>query len=76
MTGRKLLKPYSVNSGPPRSNDPLPNGFMYWHGEIVSVAWVEKHCRRTIGRHDQLPRSARDRANADAWPSNKPRSRK
>lgn len=40
-----------------------PTGWMWWHGDLMKIRDVERHCRGIIGNHDKLPRTERDRAN-------------
>ncbi len=54
MTRRRRL--------PPRPPDP-PAGMMWWHGELMKIASVERLAKQIIGRHDDHPRARRDRDN-------------
>jgi hypothetical protein len=46
----------------PRPPDPPP-GWMWWHGELRTIAAVERLAKQVIGRHDDCPRARRDRDN-------------
>jgi hypothetical protein len=46
----------------PRPADP-PEGMMWWHGELQTIAAVETLAKSIIGNHDFQPRHVRDRAN-------------
>jgi len=46
----------------PRSPDP-PEGMMWWHGELWTIAAVENLAKSIIGNHDFQPRHKRDQAN-------------
>ena len=47
---------------PPRPPDP-PEGMMWWHGELWTIAAVESLAKHVMGNHDFEPRHKRDRAN-------------
>jgi hypothetical protein len=36
---------------------------MWWHGELMKIASVERLAKQIIGRHDDHPRARRDRDN-------------
>ena len=36
---------------------------MWWHGELMKIASVERLAKQIIGRHDDYPRAQRDRDN-------------
>jgi hypothetical protein len=46
----------------PRPADPPPS-FMWWHGELMTIAAVERLAKRIMGKHDDYPRARRDRDN-------------
>jgi hypothetical protein len=46
----------------PRPPD-LPEGMMWWHGELRTIAAVERSAKRVMGNHDFQPRRKRDQAN-------------
>ena len=46
----------------PRPADP-PRGHMWWHGELMTIAIVERLAKRIMGNHDDRPRARRDRDN-------------
>jgi len=45
-----------------RPPDP-PEGMMWWHGELWTIAAVESLAKHVMGNHDFQPRHKRDRAN-------------
>jgi len=45
-----------------RPPDP-PEGMMWWHGELCTIAAVESLAKLIIGNHDFQPRHKRDQAN-------------
>ena len=47
---------------PPRPQDPPP-GYMWWHGELWTIAAVESLAKSIIGNHDFQPRHKRDQSN-------------
>jgi hypothetical protein len=47
---------------PPRPPDP-PEGMMWWHGELRTIAAVERLAKSIIGNHDFQPRHKRGQAN-------------
>jgi hypothetical protein len=36
---------------------------MWWHGELMTIAIVERLAKRIMGNHDDRPRARRDRDN-------------